>query len=284
MSKPILLAKNYFNALAYPDNTVSANEETAGAPASRVGRGSRDPANFWTPTTLNAVAWVQVQNDSARTADVIVIDRVHNLGGEGVTLKRSTTGAFAGEETTVFSATIPTTESSDADIDAANGVLTPEGAWLKRFTGVSDVYWRVEISAMGAGLKPEIGGLYLGEAWSLAQFEDLPFNDETYEVQFPERTLSSLWIGAGEPRSRRVLEMNLRLQSDAEYTEYRDNILTHYRKRRPMWVVHDPDNNAERGALFVVASGGRVGFMETREWHKRSGIIMGVEHEPKRGQ
>jgi hypothetical protein len=166
----------------------------------------------------------------------------------------------------------------------ANGVTTPEGAWLKSFTGVSEVYWRLQIEAMGADILPVIGGIWLGESWQLAQHEDLPYQDETYEVQFGERVLSSLWVGAAEPRSRRILEMNLRLQTAAEYTVYRENIMEHYRKRRPMWVVHDPENNAERAALFVIPSGQRVGFMESRDWHNRSGVIIGVEHEPKRGQ
>lgn len=287
MAHPRLFVKNFFNALAYTENVVSANEEPAANPASRVGRGSRNPSNFWTPTTANAAAWIQVRNldggsGTDRFANMIVIDRVHNLGGETITLYKSNTGAFGGEEVSVFAATIPTVADTDADLAAANGVLTAEGAWLKSFAATSEEYWRLSIPAMGAGLKPEIGGLYLGSSWSFAQHEDLPFQDETYEATWPERTLASLWIGAGEPRSRRILEMTLRLQSAAEYLEYRDQILDHYRKRRPMWVLHDPTNNAERAALFVLPSGQRVGFSETRDWHLRGGQIIGIEHEPLR--
>ena len=287
MAKPRLLVKNFFNVLAYDENVVSANEEGAANPASRVGRGSRNPSNYWTPTTDNAAAWIQVRNLDGgsgvdRSADMIVIDRVHNLGGETVTLYKSDTGAFGGEEVSVFAATVPTTPDTDADLAAANGVLTAEGAWLKSFAATSEEYWRLSIPAMGADLKPEIGGIYLGPSWNFAQHEDLPFQDETYEASWPERTLASLWVGAGEPRSRRILEMTLRLQNAAEYSNYRDHILDHYRKRRPMWVVHDQTNNAERGALFVLPSGQRIGFMETRDWHLRSGQIIGIEHEPLR--
>lgn len=286
MEHPRLFVQNFFSTTQFPLNAVTAEEEMTGYPATRVGRGSRHVSNNWQPTTANSATWIQARNknesgDVARAADMIVLDRGHNLEGVTITLYGSDTGAFGGEETTIFTATIPSSVSSGGSLTAANGVLTPERAWLKAFTSQSFKYWRLSIPAMGADKKPLIVGLYLGPSWAFAQPQDDPFIDETYEISWSERTLDSLWIGAGVPRRRRVLQMRVRLENDAEYTKYRDNVLAHYSKRRPMWVIFDPGNNAERATLFVPRARALIGFGFQEGWPERMGSIEGLEHEPK---
>jgi hypothetical protein len=270
-AKPRILIENFFSTPQFPGHTVTADQEAAGFGAALVGRGSRLSSNRWEPITANAEHWIRVQCDIARAADMIVVDG-HNLGGKTAILETSNNGTTF---TTVFSAVVPA--APGGALASANGGASDEIAWLKSFPSASAVYWRLRIPSMGPGLVPKISGIWLGLSWALAQYADRPFGDETYEVSFAEQELETAWIGAGPARRRKVLDLRLRLQSDAEYGNWRA-FFRHWRRRRPAWVVFDPDD-VTTAAPFVLRPG-RHGLELGTDWFFRSGILSGVEHEP----
>ncbi len=178
MADPVFLIENYFSSSQFSTHVVSAIQEAAGKQAFRVGDGRRIQLDHWSSTSLNVEAWIKVDCVSTKSATGIALDRGHNLAGKSVVLERS---ANDSGWTNVFTATIPATAATDGDIDDANGITTDEGAWLKRFASVSDRYWRLRIPAMGADLKPEVVGLWVGNTWEPGALT-LPHQDEYAET------------------------------------------------------------------------------------------------------
>ena len=276
MSQPLLLIENLFSATQFPGHTVSADEAADDYPASRAGRASRLASNRWEPTTANAEHWIRVECDQVRYADAIVIDRETNLLGYQVILEGSDDN-FVTTAVEIFNGTLPSSPGGRIDDDL--GCVTEELAWLKRFSGDAHRHWRLRIPAMGTDLIPQIGALWLGRAWQLAGPPDAPYADDYYQLAFTEVQIDSAWLGASAARSPRRLRMMLRLEDDSEYEQARYHIDGHYRRRRPLWVCWNPEEYAERAALFVPQPG-PLGFNLTVDWPYRMGEITGIEHEP----
>lgn len=279
MSLPRFLVDTLFSPEIYPSADVSANEQADGHEAFRVGDERRTPRSFWTPTTENADAWLQVDLGSGgdRPADMIAIDRGHNLEGETVTLEHSADGSTW---TQVFQATIPTSEGSNASLSAASGVLTEQGAWIKSFSSATDRYWRLTVSAMGAGLKPEIRGLYLGPSYQPSYLPALPFGFGDRQLDYSEVKGPNVWAASSRMADRYELTFRLKLETWAEYNDTaRHHIEQLFFKGRPMWLVMDT-SYAERAWLAKAAPGSH-GFKQRPDWGFPQAELRTVEHEPE---
>lgn len=276
MGKARILAENFFALTAFPGHTVTASQEPAGTEAFRVGTGRRHAlTNRWSPSTANVEHWIQVTCDRLRAADMLVIDRGHNLAGKAVELRVSDDD-FATYEV-AFSATLPAGPSGGAE-SATSGAWTEEGAYLRRFDLTAGTQWRLVIPAMGAGLRPQIVGLYLGLSWQPGEYLDLPWAEEETELVYAEARSSAGWVGAADLARGRVGELNVRLDDYLAYDFARYHLEGHFGRRRPTWILYDEDQ-AER-AVLAVRPPGRAGFRFDRGWGYRQATVSWVEHEP----
>lgn len=78
--RPIILVDSQYDRGLNPAHNVSANEEATDFEAFRIVDGRRDES-LWKPTTANAEAWIKVDRSVAKSHDMIVLDRGHNLTG-----------------------------------------------------------------------------------------------------------------------------------------------------------------------------------------------------------
>jgi hypothetical protein len=262
--QPILCAENYLNPLQFPGHTISAEEEATGYEVWHVGNGRRSSRDYWTPTTANSLTWIRVVFDTPRDINFVALDRGHNLAGYGVQVWATDDATdFSGTYSTPVNATIPSTSAS-ADIDATNGVLTAEGVWMKRFTTVSaqDAV-QLYIPAMGAGLTPQVVGLWLGTCFAPTRPFDVPYDDDGVEAISITVESDAGWRGYGPTTLRRGGSLNLRLVSAAEYETARYHLIDHFAAGSPMWIVFD-ESAAHRSVLAGAA--GRIAFPYTKDW------------------
>lgn len=276
MGAPRFLVRNYCNDVQYGAHVVSANEEASGFEAWRVGTARRAPTHYWTPTTANQQAWVKVDCGLARPVDMLIIDRVHNLGGvANLKLQRSNDN-FGANVVDVLTFTIPTSASGD-NTALSSGVRTPEGVYLRTITSVSERYWRLLIPAMGAGLKPRIGGLWIGESWAPGAINRPVAEDDHAPLAEAVETPWG-WQGRTLTVPRRSGELTIELVAEADYLVADDHIRDQY-VRRPMWIVVD-DAKAERAFLARWPIGARAGFGVPTDYPYRRMVLPYEEHEP----
>lgn len=277
MSTPRFLVENFFDPTQFSGHVVSANEEESGHEAFRVGTNRRSRRNYWTPTTTNSVAWIKVDATESKTADMIAIDRRNNLAGETVALQTSSNDS---DWSDVFSITFPSSFSEPNDLTASPGVLMEDDAWAFYFGDTSARYWRVHVSAMGADLKPEIGGIYLGGSWQPDLHLARPFDWGRPRIEFQTSRSETAWVSASQVSRRLETEMSFKLKSHAEYDDFaRYHIEQLFLSKTPMWVFPDTDRG-ERGWLAVPKTG-VGGFQERDGWGFPQATIPAVEHEPE---
>ena len=80
MAGPRFLTENFWNLDQFAGHTLTAEEETTGNEAWRVGTGRRVGGtirNYWTPTMTNSDTWIECKCDRTRAANMLVIDRSH---------------------------------------------------------------------------------------------------------------------------------------------------------------------------------------------------------------
>lgn len=278
--KPRFLSQNIFNDIMFPANVISATSAEAGSEAFRVGTGRRlSSRNKWTTATFNTEESIKARTGQATFCDMIVLDRGHNLAGKNIILERSDNDFTA--TTSVFDITLPTTTPTGGDISASPGVRTEEAAWCFVFTGATAEDWRLRIPGMGANLRPEIVGLYLGRSYETTHYLELPFEDENGESFFDEVMSDTAWSAATRAANRRTGTIDLKLGSEAEYItngareHIRDNFM---RDRRPMWFI--PNQEQAERAVLCMHGGGQYGFTRQDGWAHRQSQFKWFEHQP----
>ena len=276
MGQPVVLVENFFSGIQYPDHTISAEEEASGHPVERLANGRRSTDDYWTATTTNSSTWVKVQCDRVRAANMLVLDRGHNLAGKTITIECSQDN-FTTTHTIKSAITIPASSSPGAVTDTS-GVLTEEGAWVIQFDLRAALYWRVTIPAMGSGLKPNIVGLWLGLALTL-DWPDLPLDDDADELIVDLTQSDAGWIGNSQAANRRKGGLVLKLNGHAAYDAVRLMLQGHYGMGRPCWLLHDSEQ-ADR-ALLVRRPSNDQGFRFDTGWGWRQGTLDYIEHEPR---
>lgn len=273
--KPVLLVENLFSEVQNPDHVVTGSQEATNHEVWRVASGHRSAFDSWATTSANTDAWVKVDCGAAVAADMVVLDRGHNLAGVAVKVQGSTDGSAW---TDVATATIPSDTTDDADLDQANGVVTEEGAWMLRFTSAEYRYWRFFVGAV-ASFTPEVVGLWLGTAWNPNEHTRRPADEESRSSSWTESRSEYGWAGTGKVVAPYEGELRIYLPDYDAYDAARA-FRREYEIRRPAWIVPDPDANAERAFLATLPQGARVAMSFDSGWAYRQASIPYVEHEP----
>ena len=275
MGAPVLLVDNLFSSSQYPLHAMVADEEASGYEFRKARNGRRSRADYYTASTANAQRTLDLSCNRVRAADMLVLDRGHNLGGATLTLQGSMVSPST-SLTTIWSGTVPTV-TSPGRIDEPNGVVTEEGAFLVRFTPQAYRYWRLTVPALGSGIRPQIVGLWLGLSWSPDYFTR-PWAEDMAEVIVQEQSSDIGWVGQTAPQPRRSGTLGFQLRDDWSYELARYHIQGQWiGRRRPMWIVMDAEQ-ADR-AVLAMADLGVTGFrFDDAAW--RNAQIGWREHEP----
>ena len=235
MSNTVMLVENFFDVRMFPGHVVTGEDETTGNEGFRVATARRHARDHYTPQTANVGRYVQVACDRVRYADMLIIDRNSNLSGETVRIQASNQSSFASFQEVSF--TVPSNTFYGDALTAGHPVRTEEGAIVIRFTAIATKFWRIEVDAMGAGEKPQIGGLWLGQAVA-PDTVPLPFDDEPIWLERGEirRGIPSAFSINGKSTSVRVM-----LTDEAEWSALRFQIHSLFFRGRVMWYVPDID-------------------------------------------
>ena len=270
-----MLSENFFNEVLFTGHTLTASSSAANHPAWHVGTGRRQPAqNYWTPSSTGADSWIAVQCDVSRSADMLAIDRAHNLAGQTVRLQTSADGVVWGD---LISFVVPSTLNANADLDS--GAATEEGAFVRRFTATAALHWRVFVDSMGAGNRPKIMGLHLGTSFSPANSLVKPFSHGEYELTHTETTSPHGHTAAGTIAQKRRGSFRIECVDRSEWAVARLHIDQRFLRRRPTWLVLD-DAEAEK-ALLAVHPTGVAGFKVEGQWSEYQGEFSYAELGPR---
>ncbi|OFV86633.1 MAG: hypothetical protein A3J75_06325 [Acidobacteria bacterium RBG_16_68_9] len=273
----MLAVENLFSTRQFPSHTVTAEEEAAGFEVAKLANGRRSALDYWTSTTANSDTWAKVACDQMRAANFIALDRGHNLAGYTVQLHVSSDDFSTWE--TAFSVAIPTGTAPGA-LDDYLGVRTEEGAWLKRFDLRAGKAWRLYVPAMGASLKPQVVGLWVGLSWQPSRGLSLPVSPTggDFVTQLLESAMG--WQGRGRGTGRRAGTLLYKYVSELEVELGEYHVEGHFGAGRPLWLIHD----ARRGdkARLVVRTPERLGGAYAEDWANKPSLSIGyVEHEPR---
>lgn len=274
METPVFCTDNLFDDLLYTSHTVTANEE--GTEAWHVANNRRSPSDYWTPTTANNDAWVEVACDRVRSADFVAIDRGHNLAGKTVALQVSDDDFTTTES--VFSITFPSSYGHGSLLSATNGARTEEGAWVKSFDLRAAKYWRLHITA-AASFTPKVVGLWVGKMWDPGEYVDRPWDEDGSVGAFEAAGNDLGWSAYTTQAAPRQGQVSLRL-SNFYADDASRRFLDLYRRGRPAWYVPQQDR-AERAGLVKVPQGARIEAPYEAGWGYRTVRLPYVEHEPR---
>ena len=280
MAGPRFLAENFFNLDQFAQHTLTAEEETTGNEAWRVGAGRRVGGtirNYWTPTTANSTTWIECKCDRARAFDMLVIDRGHNLAGKTVKLEISDDNFTTTTE--IFSVVIPSNVYSNSRLSDTPGVKTTEGAFAISFPFHVSLYQRVFVNAMGAGLLPLIPGLYLGKSFSPTNAPPRSWDDEPTKLIYDTIISDTLWSSSSRKNKRREAAVTMKMSSAAEQDQARYHFRSLYQRGDLMWYVPDTDN-AERAWLAEAPQGVDSQAYPT-DYTRRIVSVAMVEYNPK---
>ena len=275
MGKPVFFAENFFNTKANPGYTLTSVSEIVEHEDWRVGTARRETRNYWSPTATNALAWLRLDLGETRYFDTLALERGHNLEGHAVELRVSNDNWST--YTTPLDETLPTSTVAGMRLDLSPGVRTYEGAYLKRFAGTAARWIEFRIPAMGAGLRPVITGLYLGQSLELTNGAILPFSDGRVQLAYDEILSPSLWAASSRKASRRTsgsVPIQIPLV-DGEEELVERHLTDLFWDGRFMWIVTNTDR-AERSVLAyspvgdhgpVISGVDRFGLLSVN-WHE----------------
>jgi hypothetical protein len=274
-----MLSENLVNRLIFPDHVLTASETEAGLDVANLGTGRRQrELSRWSSVSLNTEAWVQVAMDRVRVFNFIFIDRGHNLDDKQASVRVSSDSFTTYTEVGPY--TIPSQVFPYGRLADGRPLRTEEGAivWALGEHGGKQV--RLNIPAMGAGLKPELVNLMIGMWFSPEHAMIKPFDFGMTELTYKEIVSPQAQAGAGEIGSRIVGEVGLKLADRNEYALARYHLeQLAFKKRRPMVLIHD-DEEAEKTQMVYVPPG-RHGFqILPGEWSEFQGRFPYHENEP----
>lgn len=277
MGRTVFLSDNVWNRLIYPNHTLSASETESDLDVAFLGTGRRQrELNRWSSTSLNTAAWVQATCDRVRLVNLLFIERGHNLDGKSVGVRISSDNFTTWTEIGPY--TIPANVFPYSRLSDGRPIRTEEGAiiwWLGDQAGKE---FRVDIPAMGAGLKPELVGLMLGTWYRPSHAQVKPFDFGMVELTYEEIVSPQAQAGAGEIGTRRVGEVHLKLADRTEHAQGRYHLEALAFKRRPFLLIHD-DDEAEK-AHIAYAPPGRHGFEIADDWSEPQIRFPWHENEP----
>jgi len=276
----LLCADNLLSDLQYPLHTVSAQESAAGYGVDRVANGRRHAADRWEPTTANADRYVRVLADVQRAADFVAIDRASNHLGYRYQLQTSDDG-FATSSTLWDINPLPTVAGGLPAGGA--GCVTSEGAWLKTATAEAAHGWQLVSKAMGAGLKPQLAGVWIGKAWRPAQsIVRFPLEDRSVAVTYESTVSPYGWAGRGQVARVRTGTLNLGFADEADEIGFARHVETLFVAGWPMWLAWQVGSAPWRALLVRFPEGADLRPVVDPSWHGvyRSVSVPFVEEQP----
>lgn len=276
MGTALLLVDNLFSVAQYPDHTLTAEEEASGFEVEKVQNGRRRADDHWEPTTANSASWIKVQCDRPRAANCLIFDRGHNW--DGLTASVEISGDDSTYQTALSSVTVPANPAPGRP-DTPDGVHTMEGAWIKTFDLDAALYWRIALGAGGAGVVPQLVGVWLGLALEV-DYLDLPSSPNRSSVVVDAQVNQAGWAGShptGRPRGGTV---DFKVQHFGALGWLRLHLEENFgQPGRPMWIVHDQD--AAHLAVLGVRRGDPFGIEQTQQWVRGMVSIPWREHDPR---
>lgn len=265
------LVENLFDVRVFPGHVVTGEDEVAGNEGFRVATYRRHALSYYTPATTNAARYIEVACDQVRWADCLVLDRGHNLEGETVRVQRSFQSSFATYAEDSF--VVPDATSFSSVLIEGSPVRTYEGAVIFPFEGDAAPYWRFEMDAMGAGLKPQVRGLWLGRRWTPNDPPVMPSDDDQRwsEVGTMRRGRPGTFRFGGREAALRIL-----LDED-EFETARWHLALAWEHGRPVWYV--ANTNEVENAWLGYDPGGSSSAPFTNR-NARDVLLMLTEYQP----
>lgn len=286
MGQPCFLVENFFNRRMFPlhvgtgPNASFGDEEATGAEAFRIANARRWSGDRWMPITANVQHTLTVQCDRVRAANMVALDRGHNLAGEEILLRCSQDGGTTWE--TCFDVVLPTVVGAGT-LDDNLGCRTEEGAWLLRFPSRAAARWQLVIPAMGVGLVPQVVGLWLGYAFAPQDGLRFPVAPDQTQLLLEETISEAGWRGRNAPGLVRTDTLNFKMGAQGlyDYELGRYHIQGLFGGGRPMWILYD-DEQAHAAVLAIRPGNDTLGFARTPDWFYPQASVPWVEHEPLR--
>lgn len=275
---PALLSDSVFSRRIYPGHSLAASTTATGKSVEFLWAMRRlRELTGWFASALNSAAWVEATFDQPRGFDTLFIDRDHNLDGQTLSVSISDDDFTTSE--TVASATVPSTPTPSVAFLDGTLLRTNEGALLW-YLGLQ-VSWgaRVNVAAMGSGLRPELAGLMLGLSYrpDVAPLKPFDFGrpNLTHSVARSPRAQDS----TGEPGSYRAVDLHLRMDDWLEYAEAVYPVEELFGGRRPTVVV--PTIARAEQAFLARAVPGEHGFEIPADRYHPEVHIRAEEMEPR---
>lgn len=264
MGRPYFLVDNLLNQRIYPNHTLAVSSTAAlkSVYSLASGRRNRTLSGWWASAT-NTDAHVTVTCDQVRGANLLWIDRDHNLDGETLAVRVSSDGFTTYEE--VGSQVVPSVAIPHSSLTGGQIIRTNEGALLWWLGDRFDYEYRIWIPAMGVGLRPELAGAMIGQAWA----PDFPpikpvSRSEPVLLRDVARSPQSQSVGS-EFGSYAEAGITMKLSGLAEEAEAMFHMDLFLGNGKPMVVVPDSDR-AEEARLVIASPGAGSGFRSAEGW------------------
>lgn len=284
MGRLAVLVENGFSiggAGQFPLHTLTATtgagvtDDPTGTESWRIATGRRSKfTNRYTSTATNTQILIPLTCDRPRTFDGFALYPDHNLSGITILLQCANESTYASPET-AFSVTIPS-YTMPGSLDDTAGIRTETGAWVKRFPYRAAKYWRLNIPALGAGVRPSVVGATLGNWWETDWLR--PASEDAHDMVREIATSSSAWRGYTRGTRVRGNELELELESPFAYDGARQHVDGYFGDGFPGWICHDTDQ-PERTVLAV--RNGPIRFELPTDYGYRRCRVPWIEHEAK---
>jgi len=250
----LLCAENLLNNLqAQQRFTIAASSEATGYTVDRLANGRRHLGDRFEPNNTNTDVTLTTRCDTLRAADFVALDRAGNHRGYRYQLLGSNDN-FTTSRTVFDVNTIPTVPGGRPS--EAYGCVTDEGAWLKTFTADAFYDWRVTSKAMGAGLKPQVVGLWVGKAWQPTEYLlQLPLETRGYDLSYVTAVSPYGWRGKGQRAKPRSGTLRLGFPSFADVIMYERHIEDLALRGYPFWLCWQKDTAPWRSILAELPEG-----------------------------
>jgi hypothetical protein len=276
----LICAENLLNQVQFPNHTITASSEASGYSVDRLANGRRHAGDRFEPNNTNTDVTITARCDVIRAANFAAIDRASNHLGYRYQWLASDDN-FTSSRTLADVNTIPLVVGGRPS--EAYGCVTDEGAWLKTVTVDAHNDWRFTSKAMGASLKPQITGLWLGRAWTPSEhLVRFPLDDRGFALDY-EATVSPYgWKGRGQVRRPRSGVLRLGFPSQADEGMYAYHIESLALRGFPFWLCWQTDRAPWRAILASIPEGTVIRAPVDPSWHSiyRSVEIPFIEEQP----
>jgi len=238
--------KLYYHSLEDATLTYSATADT-GYPITNMQ--DRNINTFFKDSSIaSGSVTLKIDFGESVTRDYILLGNyiASSVGAVTITLKRSSTGAFAGEETTVF---------SDETISSAT--LTNK---IKTFTSCTNQYWQITLSH-GDTCDYQIGTIFLGSVFTFVNNPKLELSHgSNFNVTVNQSGGGVRYSQIINTAVRRIWNLDFILLNSTEKTgleTFRDEVQTSDLSRWPFYF--SPDSGT---TLYFVRKRGDMEFTQ----------------------